>query len=123
MSAITVGEETVVVNETTGARKASKIARFDLVPSEAMWAVAEVYGHGSTKYDDNNWRKGYNWGLSIAALERHLARFKAGEDIDPEFGLPHMAHAAWHCLALITFMAEHPELDDRWKGPTNAESH
>lgn len=108
------GEETVVTNETTGARKASKMARFDLVPSGAMWQVAEVYGYGAKKYDDHNWRRGYDWGLSIAALERHLARFKEGEDIDPEFGLPHLAHLVWHGLTLLTFMEEHPELDDRF---------
>jgi hypothetical protein len=25
-----------------------------------------------------------------------------------------MAHAGWHCLTLLTFMQDHPELDDRY---------
>lgn len=107
--------EVLIVDPTTGAAKGSKSRRYDLVPKEAVGEVAEVFAHGSIKYADHNWRKGYKWGLSYAALERHLEDFwDRGEDLDPESGLPHLAHAAWHCLALLTFMREHPELDDRF---------
>ena len=106
--------EVRLVNEQTGGEKGTKLARFDLIPGEAMWTVAEHYGIGAEKYADNNWRRGYNWSLSLAALERHLQQFKAGEDYDDETGSPHMAAVVFHALALLTFMDEHPELDDRW---------
>lgn len=108
------GEEVRVVNETTGGEKGQKLERFDLVPAEAMADVARHYGIGARKYADNNWRRGYNWSLSLAALERHLNQFKAGDDIDDETGSPHMAAVVFHALALLTFMDEHPELDDRY---------
>jgi hypothetical protein len=107
-------EETVVTNEKTGGKKGSKLQRYDLIPWEAMDELASVYGFGATKYAPHNWRKGYDWGLSYASLIRHAKAFWAGEELDPESGLPHMAHAAWHCLALLTFAQEHPDLDDRF---------
>lgn len=115
-----VGElpaEVRIVNATTGGAKGSKDARFDLLPWEALAEIAKIYGFGAKKYDEHNWRKGYDWGLSYAALQRHLAAFWSGEDLDPESGLPHMAHAGWHCLTLLTFAVEHPELDNRFKKP------
>lgn len=108
-------EEVRVVNEKTGGAKGSKLARFDLIPAEALRKVAVHYGIGAAKYQPWNWRRGYDWSLSLAALERHLNAFKAREDIDEETNSPHMAAVAFHALALLTFMDEHPELDDRYK--------
>lgn len=110
--------EVRVTNEKTGGQKGSKPARFDLIPAKALWLVAELYGAGARKYEAHNWRRGYDWSLSIAALERHLAQFKEGENDDPETGCPHLAAVVFHALSLLTFTEEHPELDDRWKGTT-----
>jgi len=107
--------ETIVTNATTGGRKGSKLARFDLIPPLAMWKVAEHYGAGCKKYADHNWRKGLNWSLCIAALERHLALWKSGQRLDEETGTEHLAAIVFHALALMTYQEEHPELDDRWK--------
>lgn len=109
-----MSEEIRVVNEKTGGAKGSKDERFDLIPYEAVAEIARVYGMGAKKYDPHNWRKGYDWGLSYAALMRHVTAFWNGEDLDPESGLPHMAHAGWHCLTLLTFMKDHEALDDRY---------
>ena len=87
--------------------------RYDLVPSDSMDKVARVYGLGAQKYADRNWELGYPWGLSIAALERHISLFKQGEDLDKESQMPHLAHAAFHCLALLRFMDRHRDKDDR----------
>src|SRR5437899_885084 len=80
-----------------------KLERYDLVPWDAMDKVAAVYGFGCQKYADRNWEKGYKWGWSLGALVRHVAKFATGEWLDPESKLPHLAHAAWHCLAIIAF--------------------
>jgi len=105
--------EVMVTDPDTGGMKGSKGERFDLIPTDGLAALARVYGYGAGKYDDNNWRKGYAWSLSYAALQRHLNAFWSGDDMDYESGLPHLAHAAWHCLTLMTFMYDNPEKDDR----------
>jgi len=89
--------------------------RLDLISAIALEDLAGVYTYGMEKYAAHNWRKGFPWSRIFAALMRHAWAFWRGEDIDPESGLPHMAHAAWQCFALLEFMRTHPELDDRWK--------
>jgi hypothetical protein len=95
--------------------KGVKLARYDLVPPEATWFEALVYGVGAEKYAERNWEQGYEWGKSVSALERHLQLFKAGEDIDPEYNLPHMAHARWHTGTLLAYWARKHGIDDRTK--------
>lgn len=97
--------------------KGQKLARFDLLPWDALAEVAEHYGRGAKsgggKYDDRNWERGYAWSLSFAALHRHLAAFWNGEDIDPDSGSPHLAAVVFHALALLAFARRFPEHDDR----------
>lgn len=97
----------------TGAQKGVKLERFDLVPASALRALATVYGKGSQRYADRNWEAGYPWGWSFGALQRHLWAFWGGEYLDPETGLPHLAHAAWHCFTLIHFVDGKLGVDDR----------
>lgn len=105
--------ETRITDPRTGGQKGSKLERFDLIPAEPLEALARVYGIGAQKYADDNWRKGYSWRLSFAALMRHAWAFWRGEDTDAESGQPHLAHAAWHCFTLLWFMQRRPALDDR----------
>lgn len=105
--------ETRVVNETTGGEKGSKLARFDLLPTAPLKAIAEHFGRGAAKYEDRNWERGYDWSLSYAAMQRHLNAWWGGEDLDPELGSSHLAAVAFHVLALLEFEVTHPELDDR----------
>lgn len=106
--------EVMHVDETTGARKAFNLQMVALIPVKFILALARHYGVGSQKYAKNNWRLGYDWEFSYNSAQRHLMAFWDGEDIDPDTGSPHVIAAAWHCAALHTFMAEHPELDSRW---------
>ncbi len=69
--------------------------RMDLVPQDAVFAVACVFTYGAIKYDDWNWAKGMRTGRILAAYDRHKMSFLMGEDIDPESNLPH----TWHMLA------------------------
>lgn len=96
-------KEVIITDGKTGGMKGSKLARFDLIPPEALWALAEVYGKGMEKYAKRNWEKGYDWGLSVAALERHLNLWKMNESIDPETGAYHLMQVAWHAFALFTW--------------------
>lgn len=110
-----MSEETRVTNEKTGGQKNSKPEQFSLLPWKALGYIARVFYHGSQKYSPNNWRKGYSWSLSYDAVQRHLALFWDGEDNDPEFGLPHLAHAGFHILVMLTFLLDprYKDLDDR----------
>lgn len=101
-----MAEEVRIMDPNTGGEKGLKIARYDLIPPDALWELAEVYGKGAKKYADRNWEKGYKWGLSVGALERHLARWKMGQSRDDETpleGAHHLAQVAWHAIALLVF--------------------
>lgn len=107
-------EETRVVS-STGGEKGSKLARFDLIPMNALWKVAELYGKGAEKYDDWNWRKGYDFKLSQAAMWRHYALWAEGQKYDPETNCHHLAAVVFHALSLMVFEDEHPEFDTRFR--------
>jgi hypothetical protein len=107
-------DETINVSPT-GGQKAGNLERYSLIPVEPLRLLARHYGIGATKYDDDNWRKGYDWRWSLDSLHRHLASFEAGEDIDPETGSPHIIAVAWHAFTLTEFSKTHPEFDTRLK--------
>ena len=106
-------DEEVRVTSETGGQKGKKRAQLGALDPRALRVVAEVAGYGTEKYARYNYLKGYDWSLSFDALERHLLAFWAGEDNDPESGLPHLGHAAWHCLAMLAFQQRGVGTDDR----------
>lgn len=127
---------------STGGQKGVKLQRFDLIPPGPHAMLAEHFGRGALKYDDHQWRKGYEWSKSYSAMCRHQSEFWAGRDYDvcshdPEgcsfvtsdgepyipdrpdtcynhTGSHHMVASAWHAYVLLEFSAEHPEFDDRY---------
>lgn len=105
-------EEVRIVDPKTGGQKGMKLARFSLIPPDAMWAIAEHYGRGAQKYSERNWEKGYKHSLTIDALERHLTAHKLGELMDYETGSLHVTAVAWHALALLTFVLRGIGTDD-----------
>ncbi len=128
-AAAAAGETRIV--SATGGEKGQKLERFDLIPVDALTALARLYGKGAQKYSDDNWRKGYSWRLSIGALFRHVGLFIAGKSYDTKDGLRggpcdvdangkpiqtgehHLICAAWHCFALVVFDAHKLGTDDR----------
>jgi hypothetical protein len=110
--------EVRVTDPNTGGQKGQKIERFDLIPAEPLRQLALVYGAGAKKYDDDNWRKGYSWRLSLGAMMRHVWTWVRGEKYDPEVselaGQPvsHLACAAWHCFTLMEFQEFELGTDD-----------
>lgn len=86
-----------------------------LIPPEVIEAMATVLEFGAEKYGQNNWRKDPNgWSRSYSSLQRHLNSFWAGEDLDPESGEPHLAHALTQCAILFVYFNEQKEHDDRY---------
>lgn len=103
----------------TGGQKGVKPERHSLIPRKATAAIARVFAFGEAKYASHNWRRGYEWDKSIDSLQRHIDAFVDGETYDPESGLPHLAHAGFHIMALLTWLEEQGEgfenpYDTRW---------
>lgn len=90
-----------------------------LLSGIAKRKIARVLDFGRQKYDAHNWRKGMAWSRLLDAAERHLDAYNMGEDLDPESGLSHLAHAACCLMFLLEYEDTHTELDDRYKGDTD----
>jgi len=75
-----------------------------LMPWSALTEVQRVMDYGAKKYDKNNWmyvkrpRPRY-----LAAMFRHVVAYAKGEQLDPESGLHHLAHAVCCALFIIHF--------------------
>jgi hypothetical protein len=79
--------------------------RFDLIPPEAMKALAETYALGAVKYSDRNWEKGIPFSVALGALKRHLNAFELGSMVNTADGdIEHIAHVMWWAVALTTFV-------------------
>lgn len=95
--------EVRIKDPLTGGEKGAKLEAFGLLPFHSLREVAKVYGYGANKYDEQNWRKGYKWTLSVSALFRHITSFLTGESVDKESGIHHLAHATFHLFLLMEF--------------------
>lgn len=109
-----MSDEVRVVDPVTGGEKGSKLCQIGAVDPLAIMKVGEIAGFGCSKYARYNFTKGYRWSLSFDAMMRHMLLFWNRQDNDEESGLPHLAHAAWHCLALLTFSLRKRGTDDRF---------
>lgn len=114
-----VAPKEIRTTSLTGGQKGSKAQKFSQIPTPSLMALAETYAYGASKYSRFNFRNGYDYSLSYDAMQRHAWAWNDNEDFDPESGLNHMAHVAWHALNLLQMQAD-PELehlfDDRFKG-------
>lgn len=92
-------------------------APLSLVPPEALLEVARVFGFGAAKYARNNFRHGMDWSRLQDAAERHWKQWQMGEDLDPESGLHHLAHAACCTMIALVYVLDanqYTSHDDRW---------
>jgi hypothetical protein len=75
-----------------------------LLPLDVVEKLVEIYEFGANKYGENNWRtieNGYK--RCRAAMFRHLTAYDKGEQVDPDSGKSHLAHAAWNALSMVYF--------------------
>lgn len=93
-----------------------------LVPGPAMAYCAQALKEGSRKYGAFNWRHtSVEVQTYVGATMRHLMAFVDGEDMDPESGNPHLAHAIASLAILIDAIESGKVIDNRPpKGPTAA---
>jgi hypothetical protein len=94
------------------------------VPLQFVPPVAEVYlglalKEGARKYGAYNWRDTSVESMTyIGAARRHIGAFLDGEDIDPESGNPHLAHAMASLAILVDAQENGTLIDNRPKaGP------
>jgi hypothetical protein len=111
------GPEERATDPSTGGSKGRKQAVFANISVYAQVMRARVHGFGIFKYPDDggapNWTKGMPWSWFYDAAFRHLLSFWSGESINPESGLPHLAHAGWMLDALMEYEHKGIGTDDR----------
>jgi len=100
----------------SGARFNNGKPDFSLIPLVTLEDEARVWEYGKKKYAAWNWAKGMPWSVPFACAVRHLSAWQRGEDLDPESGLPHLAHVACNIRMLTLYSKTYPEGDDRPKG-------
>jgi hypothetical protein len=75
----------------------------DLLPMRALLEVAKVLRFGAEKYEREGWRTVKPRRRYYAAAMRHIIDRALGRKLDPESGLPTLAHAACDLLFLLAF--------------------
>ena len=76
--------------------------RWDLVPWEAMYFVAEALTQGAREHDDYGWKTlPFGRRRYFSAAMRHMLAWKAGRELDAQSGMPHLAHAICCLLFLL----------------------
>ncbi len=79
--------------------------RWDLLPYDVIEDVVDILTYGANKYGDNNWQK-VDTDRYVAALWRHFAAWRTGEELDKESGKHHLAHALCN-LMFINWQEKH----------------
>lgn len=111
-----------------GGKKDAEKVRFDLLPGEALFAIAKVLTTGTKKYEDRNWENGMKWSRVFSATLRHLWAWWAApgsktnvnfifDELDDEWQYSHLWHAGCCILFLITYEERNLGEDDRWTRP------
>lgn len=119
---------------TKGRKERRGKLRYDLMPPRQYEQVVEVLTYGAEKYTvygdctcslqntghaascqshkvkskgDNNWKFVDDpEDTYYAAAERHLQKYRLGQDVDPDSGIHHIAHAITDLIFLLYFEEE-----------------
>jgi len=94
----------------------------NLVPPALLIHTSMAMADGARKYGAYNWRlKQVRYTVYLAAIERHLAALKDGEDDSSDAHTHHAAHIAACCAIILDAMEGGNLIDDRpAKGPAAA---
>ena len=86
---------------------------YSLLIDEFIDEMARVRMFGSKKYEPWDWMHGLEYSRYHDAIKRHRKAFNAGEDLDSESGLHHLAHLAISAMFLYSFQMTDIGIDDR----------
>lgn len=79
----------------------SKVPPFSMVPQRVVGELGLALLEGACKYGRHNYRgAGVRASVYVDALQRHLAAWWEGQDVDPDSGLSHLVKAM-ACLAVL----------------------
>jgi len=109
-------------NESAGAavKVDQEKLRWDLIPWEQLEDVAWVFDIGCRSREPNDWQKGMSWSRYFSATMRHLmAYWWKGENLDPDTGKSHLAHAIASLLILMWYDDNAVGVDNRPKPAEN----
>jgi hypothetical protein len=86
---------------------------YGLLPPFALEAAVDVLTFGAQKYERDNWKRVPDSERRyFDALERHVWAWKKGEQLDPESGKHHLAHA----MCCLMFLLEKDLFtDEEWQ--------
>jgi hypothetical protein len=114
------------LNATSGHKDDAGKARMELIPPEALFSTATVFGFGASKYGDRNWEEGMKWSRVFGAAMRHGWAWWGGStptsvsfafgDLDDETKMSHLWHMGCCVMMLIAYEARQTGEDDRHKG-------
>ena len=91
----------------------SSKARYDLIPADALYGLAQMYTQGAEKYGDYNWELGMDWHRVYAALQRHANKWWRREVYDQEDGQHHLLSVIWCAMTLYAYEARGLGNDNR----------
>lgn len=87
-----------------------------LVPMVAVILESLAFAEGARKYGEFNWRrKKVKRRVYLEAILRHTIAALAGEDIDPDSGLPHEAKIRACCAIILDAKEVGCLIDDRFE--------
>lgn len=86
------------------------------IPLAALFAEGEAFKYGAGKYAPFNYKNGIAVTRTLSAALRHIVQFLNGEDVDAESGVNHLGCARANLAMALDTLANHPQLDDRFKG-------
>jgi len=95
-------------------RAGSKKPNLSIIPLQPLYEVALALYEGARKYGPWNWRaEKVDETIYVDAAIRHLNQWLAGEDIDPDSGLPHISKAIAGLVILRDAQHHHCSVDTR----------
>lgn len=118
-STVTMASTPSVEDSTVAIKFDSGKTDWSLMPFEAVEEINKVLEFGAKKYAAHNWTTGdgFRYTRVLNSLFRHLFAWSRGEDLDPESGLSHLAHAGCNIIFLLYYNRYKSRYnnDDRFK--------
>lgn len=81
--------------------------RFDLIPYEAIEALAILFEKGADKYGERNWEDGVPVSRCINSMCRHAMKAASGMTDED-----HLAAVMWNAAVAITMIKRRPDMND-----------
>ena len=81
--------------------------RFDLIGTEGLIRLAQLYEKGANKYAERNWEKGIPVSRCMDSAFRHLWKYMDGWNDED-----HLAAVAWNVFAIMQYEKHNKNMQD-----------